>query len=440
MSEDVHKFSRSAELFLKSQRHLAGGVSSSMRADAKPLPLFFRSGLGSRISDVDENQFIDYALAWGPVILGHSHSALISALEGQLQKCQLLGAQNELEILVAEDICRMVPCAELVTFASTGSEAVQVALRLARAFTGRQKIVRFEGHYHGWHDNVLVGYRPSLNPDREKGKGLPSEGMSESAAGETYVLPWNNLEQVEAVLREHSQEIAGIITEPILCNSHCLMPDSGYLQGLRQLATRYGVVLIFDEVITGFRVALGGAQSLFGVKPDLATFGKAVAGGFPLSVIAGKREIMELIELRRVTHAGTFNGNPICLAAAHATLETLGANRGELLDRIRITGESLKNGIEKLARDAGIPLLINGVGSAFHLAFTTRRQMKNFRDTLDSNLRARDQFLEAMLRSGVYLLPDGRWYVSAAHTPEDVAQTLEAALRVFSKWKSPSPT
>src|SRR5438094_1895012 len=305
MSEDQQlRFTISTKLFDRSRRHLAGGVSSAMRAASKPQPLFFQSGAGSHLVDVDGQEYIDYTLAWGPLILGHSHPAVLKAVQDQLSKSQLLGAQTELEISVAERICNMVPCAELVAFGSTGSEAVQMALRLARAFTGRRRFIRFEGHYHGWYDNVLVGYHPGGAP---QGKGdLPTitEGMGANAGEDVIALPWNDLAALEAALKQAPNEIAAIITEPILCNRCCLMPTSGYLEGMRRLATLHNAVLIFDEVITGFRGARGGAQELFGVGPDLARFGKPVAGGFQLSVVAGKREIMELIERRRVLHAG----------------------------------------------------------------------------------------------------------------------------------------
>ena len=288
----------------------------------------------------------------------------------------------------------------------------------------------FEGHYHGWLDNVLIGYRPSVAAD--KSKAWPTQGMNRSAVDETIVLQWNDLQAVEEALESHGDEIAAIITEPILCNCHCLLPLPGYLEGLRTLATRYGVVLIFDEVITGFRVAPGGAQSLLGVRPDLATFGKAIAGGFPLSVVAGSREIMELIGQQKVMHAGTFNGNPVSLAAAQATLDTLAAVQGAVVEQICKTGELLIQGIQKAAEKLDIPVLINGVGSCFNLAFTTRREMRNYRDTLDLSTLARDIFLEGMLERGIYLMPDGRWYVSAAHSELDVERTLDAVGEVFS--------
>jgi glutamate-1-semialdehyde 2,1-aminomutase len=385
--------------------------------------------MGSHVTDADGNSFIDYTLAWGPLILGHSHPEIVAAVRSQLEKFQLLGAQHELEISVAEKICQMVPCADLVAFSNTGTEAVQVALRLARTFTQRSKIIRFEGHYHGWLDNMLIGYRPSHLFGTQQDTGPRETGDGDD--GQICVLPWNDLRRLETTLNEQGREIAAIITEPILCNCNCLMPSPGYLEGMRELATTCGVILIFDEVITGFRVARGGAQELFHVTPDLAILGKAVAGGFPLSAVAGKREVMELIANRRLVHAGTFNGNPISLAAAQATLDVLDADSGAVLAGIRKAGESLMLGIRGLAKSAGIPILVSGVGGAFHLAFTARQKMSDYRDTMDSDLEARDRFLEAMLDAGIYLLPDGRWYVSAAHTGADVDATLRAVRKVF---------
>jgi glutamate-1-semialdehyde 2,1-aminomutase len=427
-------FPRSAQLTEISRRYVAGGSSSAVRSTAKPLPLFFQSASGSHLVDVDGRTYIDYALAWGPLILGHCHPAIVQAVEDQLRKFMIVGAQHELEIKVGQKICAMVPCAERVAYSSTGSEVVQMAVRLARAYTRRRRFIRFEGHYHGWHDNVLVSY----HPQRVNGKveNPPyTEGSNERAAEEVIALPWNDLSRLEATLEARHDEIAAIITEPILCNCSCLMPAPGYLAGMRELATRYGVVLIFDEVITGFRVAPGGAQGLYGITPDLVTLGKAVAGGLPLSVVAGKNEIMDLIAERRVMHGGTFNGHPLALAAALATLETLDAHQGAAFAGIRKTGEALMAGIKELAREAGIPVLINGVGAVFHVSFTHRAEMRDYWDTLDADVRARDVFLGALVESGIYPLPDGRWYVSTAHDSADVEASLAAVGEVFRKHK-----
>lgn len=424
--------SRSAQLWDESKKFLAGGVSSMLRAASKPLPLFFQAASGSRLSDVDGNSYIDYSLAWGPLILGHSHPEVISAVAGQLAKFQLLGAQHELEVRVARKLCETIPCAELVALSNTGSEAVQLALRLARAFTRRRMILKFEGHYHGWPDNVLVSYRPTLSPDSDYHPQLGSAGQTPSGLDDVIVLPWNEPCCIQELFERHANEIACVITEPMLCNSSCLTPVPGYLESLRKLCDQFGVVLIFDEVITGFRLALGGAQQFFGVVPDLATFGKAVAGGFPLSLVAGKAGILELISSRQVVHAGTFNGNPVALAAAEATIDVLSRDNGAALDRIRRHGEFLMAEIRSLARESRTPLLVNGVGAAFHLSFTRRTEMRTYRDTLDCDVVIRDRFLEAMLERGIYLLSDGRWYVSAAHDGADIQKTLAMVKESFS--------
>jgi glutamate-1-semialdehyde 2,1-aminomutase len=402
-----------------------------LRAASKPLPLFFQAGSGSRMTDVDGNSYIDYCLAWGPLILGHSHPELLAALCTQLGRCQLLGAQHELEVRLAKTLCDTIPCADLVALSNTGSEAVQLSLRLARAFTGRRKIVKFEGHYHGWSDGILLSYRPSLTPGSGYHPQLGSGGQTSSVLDDVIVLPWNDPGCVREVLERNLDDIAAIITEPVLCNSSCLTPAPGYLEALRELSTRSGAVLIFDEVITGFRLAPGGAQELFGVVPDLATYGKAVAGGLPLSVVGGRRDIMELIPAGRVLHAGTFNGNPLALAAADATLKVLTRDGGAELQRIRRHGEQLIGDLRKLAREAGVSVLINGAGAAFHISFTERAEMRHYRDTLDRDLNKRDAFLENMLERGVYLLSDGRWYVSTAHSQTDLDETLAAAAKCF---------
>lgn len=430
---DMKRYRRSALAFRRAQTYLAGGVSSMMRASAKPLPLFFRAASGATLTDYDNHKYIDYALGWGPLILGHSHPVVLDGVREQMERFQLVGAQHELEVQVARKICEMLPCAELVAFSNTGTEGVQVALRLARAFTGRRRIIKFEGHYHGWLDNILLSYHPTAQELRSHRPVPASQGQSLSGLRDVHVLPWNDSDALDRLLKKHPEDIAAVIMEPFLCNSSCLMPRQCYLTRMRELTERYGIVLIFDEVITGFRVSTGGAQKVVGVTPDLTILGKSAAAGFPMSVVAGRREIMDLIPKRRVIHAGTFNGNPISLAAAKACLEVLSARKGAVLDQMQCLGEKLISGIRACAADSGIPCLINGVGSAFHISFTSRETMHNYRDTLDCDLEARDRFLEAMLEQGIYLIPDGRWYLSTAHTQTHVDATLEAVRRAFDK-------
>ncbi len=408
----------------RARQSLAGGVSSPFRAMA-PVPLYFADGCGARLRDVDDNEYIDYQLAWGPNILGYRHPRLVEAMRAQADRPYTYGAQHDLEIAVAERIQQLVPCAERVAFTSSGSEALQLAHRLARAATGRPLILKFEGHYHGWIDGALASYHPSagdVGPLDEPHTVLHSRGQVPNAAENTVVAPWNHLDVLGRIMEKHAGRIAGVFMEPVLCNSGCLLPVPGYLQGVRDLCTRHGSLLIFDEVITGFRMDLGGAQKHYGVTPDMATFGKAVAGGAPLSVVAGKKDIMELM-FAGVTFGGTFNGNALSLAAANATLSTLTETDG--LVHANRMGATLQAGIAEIARAAGLPVQVTGFGTAFALHFTERSSLTHYRDVLDDDPAKLRRFLLSALENGVYSVPDGRFYTSAAHTEADIAQTLE---------------
>jgi glutamate-1-semialdehyde 2,1-aminomutase len=398
--------------------------------------LYFKDAAGPRLWDVDGNEYIDYALAWGPLILGHKHPRIVEAMRAQAKNPHIYGAQHELEFQVAEKVQSLVPCAERVAFTSSGSEAVQLAWRLARASTGRNLIVRFEGHYHGWMDSVLVSYRPAadeMGSIEEPRKVFGSPGQTPNAADNVLVASWNHLPFLENLFRKYGDQIAAVITEPVLCNSGNVMPLPGYLEGLRRLTRQHGALLIFDEVITGFRIALGGAQAHFGVVPDLTTLGKALAGGIALSAVAGRAEIMELMAGGGVSFGGTFNGNPIALAAAHTTLDELSRDDGAALARANSTGLRLMEEIRGLARDRGIPFLVSGFGASFSLHFTPLTQIHNYRDTLQDDQELLRQFLRLALDEGVYLLPDGRFYVSAVHTEKEVEETVQALRRVFEK-------
>ncbi|MGH9658972.1 MAG: aspartate aminotransferase family protein, partial [Bryobacteraceae bacterium] len=382
-------------------------------------------GCGPRLRDADGNEYIDYQLAWGPAILGHCHPKIVEAMRRQAERPLTYGAQHELEISVAEKIQSLVPCAERVALTSSGSEAVQLAMRLARAFTNRPLILRFEGHYHGWMDSALVSYKPAAadaGPVESPRAVLGSAGQAASSSAGVVVAPWNRLDVLERILGERGAEIAAVFMEPVLCNSGCLLPVDGYLEGARQLCRRAGALLVFDEVITGFRMDLGGAQKFYGVTPDLATFGKAVAGGAPLSVVAGRTEILERMFTGGVAFGGTFNGNPLSLAAAEATLEELARDGGAALARANRMGGALMRGL----RDLG--LKVTGFGTAFAVHFTARDELRDYRDTLDDDAAALGQFLLGLLEKGVYAVPDGRFYTSAAHTEREVAETLEAVL------------
>ena len=390
---------RSLTLWQRAHRALAGGVSSAFRARAVPHPLYFESGEGARLTDVDGNRYIDYTLSWGLLILGHAHPAVERAVAEQLRRGWSYGAQHEREIRVAERLVELIPCAHQVVFSNTGTEAVQVAFRIARAYTGRSRIIRFQGHYHGW-----------LEP-----------------SADTLILPWNDVRAVEHAVAEHGSEIAAMITEPILCNGGCILPEPGYLEALREITARRGIVLIFDEVITGFRVALGGAQQRYGVTPDLATFGKAVAAGFPLSVVAGRAEIMEVVSSGKVLHGGSFNGNPIVLAAAEAALAELSRHDGEALRGAADYGRRIRMGLEAAAARHGVPLTIRGVETVFRVSFGDEGPVTDSRGLTAPPGGRLGAFLHAALDAGLFLLPDGRWYISTVHSEPELEETLAAA-------------
>ena len=429
------RWRRSREYLERARQSLTGGVSSPFRAKA-PMPLYFAEGHGSRLRDVDGNEYIDYLLAWGPLILGHCHPRVVEAVRAQAGLGHIYGAQHDLEFHAAEAIQRMVPCSERVAFTSSGSEAVQLALRLARAFTGRRLIVKFEGHYHGWMDSVLWSYKPSEGDLKGGGPAQGSLGQVATSGDSLLVAPWNDLDAVETLFREHGDRIAAVITEPVLCNSGCLLPGAGYLAGVAACARRHGALVIFDEIITGFRLAAGGAQQFYGVVPDLATFGKAVGGGLPLSVVAGRREILELMAGGGVAFGGTFNGNPLSLAAAVFTLEELERNDGQALVDANRLGTDLMRRIQEVGRRHGLPLTVTGFGTAFALHFTQRNELRSYRDTLDDDAGLLGRCLLAALAEGIHTVPDGRFYVSTAHSAQDIEETVAAMDRAFQSIKA----
>ncbi len=427
------KWPTSRALLERARGSLAGGVSSPFRAKF-PVPLYFRDGSGSRLEDVDGNRYIDYTLAWGPLILGHRHPRLVEALQAQAARPHAYGAQHELEFLLTEKLQQVVPCAQRVAFTSSGSEAVQIALRLARAFTGRNLVLKFEGHYHGWIDSILLSHHPAaeqVGSLERPNVVVESRGQTANAVENVVVAPWNDLSALERIFAERGHEIAVVIMEPVLCNSGCLLPQPGYLEGVQAIARRHGALLMFDEIITGFRIALAGAQGFYAVTPDLATFGKAVAGGAVLSVVAGRAEILELLFTGGVSFGGTFNGNPMSMAAARACLGVLSADSGAPLREANRIGEVLRSGIERLGRQRGIPMQVCGFGTAFAVHFTRRAALKHYRDTFDDDRELLARFLLRALEEGVYALPDGRFYTSVAHTEQDVLQTLAALERAL---------
>ena len=424
----MRSYEKSRELFERSQNVLAGGVSSEFRKYNSPHPLFYAKGEGSRIWDVDGNESIDFTLSQGPLILGHSHPRILKKINCHSQDGQLYAGQHLLELELAETLQRLIPCAERIRFSLSGSEASHAALRLARAYTGKQKFLRFEGHYHGWFDNVsfgVSGTAEELGERKSPNAVAWTQGLPERVAEEAFVLPWNDLELVEKLVKKHSGELAAILTEPVMCNSGCIPPEPGFLQGLRDLCDRHEILLIFDEVITGFRLGLGGAQAHFGVTPDLAIFGKAMASGYPISVLAGKRSVMQLIADGKVIHAGTMNaGNP-SVAAAVATIEVLEHENVHL--RLHALGRKLMSGLQDAAKEADQKLLVQGFGSMFHCGFVDRLKVTDFRGTLHYDKAKYGRFLARMQERGIRLIGRGLWYLSAAHTEEEIDIAIKMA-------------
>ncbi len=419
------KTTKSLACYERSQKSLAGGVSTALRRAAQPYPLFYSHGKGARITDVDGNEYIDYTLAWGPLILGHAPHAVNAAVARQLESGHTFGAQHALEYEAAEALCAAIPCADRVAFANSGTEIVQVALRLARAVTGRPLYLKFEGHYHGWDDSVLVGYK--VTPEQFDSPVPAPVGAGQRPWSGAVVARWNRRESVEQAFASHEGQISAIICEPLLCNSGCIPAEPGFLQFLRETATRHGALLIFDEVITGFRLALGGGQQFYGVMPDLATFAKATAAGLPLSVLAGRDEFMRQIADGKVVHAGTLNGNPLALAACVAALREL--SDPEVYERLHRLGNRLREGLVTILRGKGLAVVTTGEGPCFQLHFQSTVPTE-YRDTLANDKGLYATFLMGLLDEGVLALPDGRWYISTAHDDAAIDATLRAVERL----------
>ena len=436
MTTPTRSYEKSKQLWERAKNSLASGVSSQFRLYNQPHPMFYERAKGARIWDVDGNEYIDFTLSQGPMLIGHSNPKVLKAVAQASKQAQLVAGQHEQEVLLAEKIQKLVSCAELMRFSLSGSEADHTALRLARGYTGRTKYIRFEGHYHGWFDNVAI----SVNPTPEQAGPLESPkpvawsgGINQSDLDEVIVLQWNDLDAVARALTARANEIAAIITEPVMCNNGCILPKPGYLEGLRRLCDQHGVVLIFDEVITGFRLSLGGAQKHFNVTPDLAVFGKAFASGYPISVVAGKKQFMELIASGKVLHAGTMNsGNPT-IAAALATLEQLEKSNGAAYKKIFRLGKRFMKGLKQVALNTPHNLLVQGPGPMFHIGFSSLGKIENYRDTLSYDKVKISQFVLGMQNRGFRLIGRGLVYMSAAHAPSDIDLAVAAAKDVLAE-------
>lgn len=420
-------FSGSQKTVQEGAAYVAGGVNSGYRTGTRPNPLVFTSAHGCTLVDIDGNSLTDYVLGMGPMLLGHSPARVIEAAKRQLDVSLLVAGQTELEYAAARIVTELVPSADLVRFASSGSEAVQVALRTARAATKRWKIIKFEGHYHGWFDNVYWSVAPDIALAGDPLAPTPLAGTKGQECGENLVvLPWNNIAVIEEQLKRG--DIAGIIMEPIMFNSGGVLPLPGYLERVRELCTKYGTVLIFDEVITGFRVSAGGAQARLGVTPDLTILGKALANGFAVAAIVGKREFMDLIGNGEVMHGGTYNTQSVSMAATLATLEVI--KSGEPYQSIEATGGALMEGLGKEFTKAGVDHEIVGYPTVFNVRFDLHGPTE-YRSAIKANRERYANFAFELLTKGIRILPRGTWFLSSAHKNTDIDKTLSTVRDVL---------
>jgi glutamate-1-semialdehyde 2,1-aminomutase len=422
----------SISLFQRARQSIPGGVNSPVRAfkSVGGTPVFIDKAKGAYLYDADGNTYIDYIASWGPMILGHAFEPVVNAIQGHANYSTSYGAPTKLEVEMAELIISMVPNVDLIRMVSSGTEACMSALRLARGYTGRNKVIKFEGHYHGHADSFLV----------KAGSGLATFGIQQvpgitvGVAADTLVAPYNNLDEVKRLASEHKGEIACIIVEPVAGNMGCILPLSGFLEGIRQLCDKEGIVLILDEVMTGFRLAPGGAQEKLDIKADLVTYGKVIGGGMPVGAFGGKREIMEHVApLGNVYQAGTLSGNPIAMIAGYTTLKTLQENPAIYTELEKKT-VYLKNGLNEVLKAWGQPYVINQFGSMISVHFSNKPVI-DFASAASSNNQFFNKFFHAMLDRGIYLPPSAfeSWFLNNALTYEDLDKTIQAAKESIEK-------
>ncbi len=422
----------SKQLFEEAKQFIPGGVNSPVRAfrAVGGTPVFIDRAEAAYIYDSEGKRYIDYVLSWGPMILGHAHPCIQQAVEEKLKSGLSFGAPTEIETQLAEELCHIMPNMDLVRMVNSGTEATMSAIRLARGYTGRDKIIKFEGCYHGHSDSLLIKAGSGALT-----MGVPSSpGVPSALADHTITLTYNDIEGVKKAFSEIGEQVAGIIVEPVAGNMNCIPPIAGFLETLREQCDQYGSVLIIDEVMTGFRLGLTGAQGYYNIEADLTTLGKIIGGGMPVGAFGGKREIMEQIApLGPVYQAGTLSGNPIAMAAGLAQMKAI-QQKGfyqPLFDKTT----ALCKGLEKIAQDAGIAFTTNHVGTMFGGFFTEEQMVTNYQQVMNCNNETFNRFFHGMLEAGIYLAPASyeAGFMSAAHTDSDIQYTLEAAKKVFSK-------
>ncbi|MAM70138.1 MAG: glutamate-1-semialdehyde-2,1-aminomutase [Gammaproteobacteria bacterium] len=425
---------RSETLFAQAKEHIPGGVNSPVRAfkGVGGSPVFFKRGEGAWVYDEDDNAYIDYIGAWGPLILGHCHPKVIAALKAQLDQGLAFGAPTQHEVQMADRICELMPSIESVRLVNSGTEATMSAIRLARGVTGKDKVVKFEGCYHGHVDSLLVkagsGALTLGSPD--------SAGIPKSTAEQTFIVPYNDTGIISELFQKHGHEIACLIVEPVAGNMNCVPPLPGFLQTLRELCTEHDSLLIFDEVMTGFRVALGGAQSVYQVQPDLTTLGKVIGGGMPVGAFGGKKEFMnQLAPSGPVYQAGTLSGNPLAVTAGLVMLEEI--SQAGFYDKLQQNAASLLSGLQERADQAGIAFSTNQVGAMFGCFFSEEKTISSFTQVMNCDVERFKKYFHVMLQHGIYLAPSAfeAGFISSAHGEREIQLTLDAAEAAFSQLK-----
>jgi glutamate-1-semialdehyde 2,1-aminomutase len=431
------RFAESRAHQSRSKGTLASGVASASRAAQLPVPICFAKGRGAHLTDVDGNDYIDYTLALGPMLLGHSPAPVIEAVQRQLGVGIGYGASHRTEAELAEAVCRTIPSGERVVFSSTGSEAIHAAIRIARAATGRTRIVKFLGHYHGWLDPIYIGV--SALPATELGNGSQSQddtgavdpglrelgtaGQDPLASASVTVCRWNSVAALEGVL---GNDVAAVIMEPVNVNGGCILPQPGYLDAVRELTRRAGAVLIYDEIVTGYRLGLGGAQQRYGVLPDLTVLGKALGAGFPISAVCGSAHLMEEVASLRMAHMGTFNANPVCSAAALAAVRHMESHADEIYPSLDALTSQLVQVLTHAGAEAELPIAINSATGVVRM-FISPSSVESYDDSLRANAAAMQTFTTSLVEQGMHVPARGVFYLSVAHTPGDIADTGAAA-------------
>ncbi len=424
----MKKEPRSALLFERAKKLMPGGVNSPVRAFA-PYPFFTSYARGSKIVDVDGNEYIDYCLAYGPLILGHSHPEVLAAVRKQLDKGTIYGTPTEKELELAELICESVPCAEMIRLVNTGTEATMSAIRVARGYTKKKKIVKFEGCYHGAHDCVLVKAGSGATTF-----GTPTSlGIPEETTKNTIILPFNDVESLEQTIKQEKDEIATVIIEPVIGNAGIILPKNGYLKRIRELTEENSIVLIFDEIITGFRLAFGGAQEYYGVIPDMATLGKITGGGFPIAAFCGKKEIMNMVApIGKVYQAGTFSGNPVSVAAGLATLKAIKKNGRAFYEGLKLKCNKLAAALRDMGEDLRVPVVVNNIASMLQVFFS-ENPVYDYESAKKADKEKFLRFQDNLLAQGVFVPPSQfeTCFVSVKHSEEDIEATIEAFKGAF---------